>query len=395
MKKEIIYRLKKLQRITFTDIYLYDSLRNTIESFYETSRHFVNKDPHLVDALSKNALSAKSYLYSESEHIFFASFAINENKFIFIGPVADESLSFAQKHDFQKRHHLPFKEDLYVPVTDIQIFMDLVSLVYHIVISKEPDPALLRTNLNGNHSIEYERIHEKKQADDDEIYHHTYKEERMFSEAIKDGDLEKTLFYSEFLLPITGKLSNSSLNNLRNVAITGITIATRAAIEGGVNVSEAYRTSDIFINRFDRCTNLLELREQICQSNTEFVKLVQSAMHNRKYSTYVEQCKYYIENNFRHDISLPILAQELGISTSYLSHIFSQQESMTIRQYLVNTRILRAKNLLIYSNNSLLEICSYVGFSSQSYFSHVFKQKTGMTPAEYRNKYKTNELFRS
>ena len=63
-----------------------------------------------------------------------------------------------------------------------------------------------------------------------------------------------------------------------------------------------------------------------------------------------------------------------------------------MKEYLNQVRTERAKNLLKYSNSSLVEISDYVGFSSQSYFGSVFKRIAGMTPQQYRNRYHVKEF---
>ena len=57
---------------------------------------------------------------------------------------------------------------------------------------------------------------------------------------------------------------------------------------------------------------------------------------------------------------------------------------MTIGRYIQKEKIARAKNLLVYSDRSILEISEYLCFNSQSHFGKVFKKETGMTPRQYR-----------
>ena len=51
-----------------------------------------------------------------------------------------------------------------------------------------------------------------------------------------------------------------------------------------------------------------------------------------------------------------------------------------------------AKNLLIYSDYSFIDIANYLGFTSQSHLGARFKAATGMTLREYRNKYKKEDF---
>ena len=57
---------------------------------------------------------------------------------------------------------------------------------------------------------------------------------------------------------------------------------------------------------------------------------------------------------------------------------------MTIREFLIEVRLTKAKALLQNSNLSLAEISEIVGFNRQSYLGHVFKKHLGITPGSLR-----------
>ena len=54
--------------------------------------------------------------------------------------------------------------------------------------------------------------------------------------------------------------------------------------------------------------------------------------------------------------------------------------NVTIGAYIMQCKLEEAKSMLTYSNKSIAEISSYLGFSSQSYFQNVFKKYFGTTP---------------
>ena len=92
----------------------------------------------------------------------------------------------------------------------------------------------------------------------------------------------------------------------------------------------------------------------------------------------------YIQNNLERDISLDEVANNVYITSTYLSHLFSKCIGMTFSQYVVNARIEKSKNLLANTSKSVMDIALECGFNSQSYFSNVFKKVVHMTPKEYR-----------
>ena len=78
------------------------------------------------------------------------------------------------------------------------------------------------------------------------------------------------------------------------------------------------------------------------------------------------------------------IAREAGISRSLFQRRFRMETGMTIRDFLIEVRLARAKVLLQNSNLSLSEISEIVGFNRQSYLGHVFKKQLGITPGSLR-----------
>ena len=79
----------------------------------------------------------------------------------------------------------------------------------------------------------------------------------------------------------------------------------------------------------------------------------------------------YLSNSLHHDYN-------------HLSHLFSSVEGVTIEQYLINQKIEKAKELLVYDELSLTEISYRLGYSSLAHLSRQFKKITGMTPSAFK-----------
>ena len=93
--------------------------------------------------------------------------------------------------------------------------------------------------------------------------------------------------------------------------------------------------------------------------------------------------KKYIETNFDKEINLDFLAQSLFTSKFHLIRIFKKYYGVTPRQYLINKRIEKAKEIL-KSGISVSETCYTIGFESITSFSNLFKAKTGISPSVYK-----------
>jgi AraC-like DNA-binding protein len=79
-----------------------------------------------------------------------------------------------------------------------------------------------------------------------------------------------------------------------------------------------------------------------------------------------------------------ILISKMGLEYSYLSTLFSSVENMTIEHYMINLKIERVKELLVYDEKTLSEIAFDLGYSSVAHLSGQFKKVTGFTPSYFK-----------
>ena len=92
----------------------------------------------------------------------------------------------------------------------------------------------------------------------------------------------------------------------------------------------------------------------------------------------------YISSNYTESISLKSVAKYAGVSQSHLSRLFSERIEGGFKNYLNLLRTEKAKELLINTDKSILEVMLESGFSHQTTFNRVFKKNTNLTPNEYR-----------
>ena len=69
---------------------------------------------------------------------------------------------------------------------------------------------------------------------------------------------------------------------------------------------------------------------------------------------------------------------------AYLSSLFSEVEGTTIEKYIIQQKIERVKELLVYDELTLSEIADQMGYSNVAYLSNQFKKVTGLTPSYFR-----------
>ena len=104
-----------------------------------------------------------------------------------------------------------------------------------------------------------------------------------------------------------------------------------------------------------------------------------------KLNSWMETEKPYLNP----DISLEILAGEIGVNPRILSQIINETYKKNFKSYILEYRIRESMKILAdskHSNLTILEILYQVGFNSKSAFNNQFKLFTNLTPVEYRAK---------
>jgi AraC-like DNA-binding protein len=97
----------------------------------------------------------------------------------------------------------------------------------------------------------------------------------------------------------------------------------------------------------------------------------------------VVEMVHYSEENQHINFSA-VLSEKLNLNYNYLSNLFSKNLGITIEQFIINHKIERAKELLIYDELSLTEISYRLNYSSVAHLSNQFKKNTGVTPSHYK-----------
>ncbi len=103
-----------------------------------------------------------------------------------------------------------------------------------------------------------------------------------------------------------------------------------------------------------------------------------------KIKTIIINQVHYDKGDERYNLS-KLLSSELHKDYSYLSHLFSEVEGTTIEKYVINQKVEKVKELLVYNEVSLSEIAFQLGYSSVAHLSAQFKKVTGLTPTYFRN----------
>ncbi|MDY6062694.1 MAG: response regulator [Erysipelotrichaceae bacterium] len=104
---------------------------------------------------------------------------------------------------------------------------------------------------------------------------------------------------------------------------------------------------------------------------------------NSKHSNLIKAINY-INDNYMNDINITVTSEFLGVSESYLSHLFKSETNYTFLEFLTSVRLSKACLLLKNANIRVHEVANAVGYRDQRYFSYIFKKHLGITPNHYK-----------
>ena len=94
----------------------------------------------------------------------------------------------------------------------------------------------------------------------------------------------------------------------------------------------------------------------------------------------------FILSNYIMDINLDSLASSIGYSYHHFRKLFKTAYGIAPQQFIINTRVNKAKILLLESDELIENIAKRCGFNSSSQFTVTFKDKVGVTPKQFRER---------
>ena len=155
-------------------------------------------------------------------------------------------------------------------------------------------------------------------------------------------------------------------------------------LRGTFNIDEIQK----IIDKFD---NLKDSTEKI-EKEILFYEILTSLKNSSGNKSLPEQMRDYILDHCTENITLNQLCKVSFLSKNQTINIFRNTYKITPHQFLISTRLKKAQELIISTNESFKSICFKVGFSDYSNFYKSFCQEFGQSPNEFRDKISSNKL---
>lgn len=219
------------------------------------------------------------------------------------------------------------------------------------------------------------------------IIHSDFSLEYLLYKAIQAGDTATVNEAIDNYLKrgfVVGKLSDDALTQVRYWAVSCIAVAIHYAILGGLDETDAFNLSDIYIRKVGECTSMEECVSYLRVKAIELAQAVNESTVLKYDSKVISDCIHYINVHLHERLKVDTIAKHLGFSKDYLSSLFKKTTGITIHQYIIKKKLESAKLMLI-KDTPFNEICFSLGFCSESHFIECFKKEYGITPGKYKD----------
>lgn len=375
--------LKSLIQITHGEIRLIDKERD-IRRIGQTKEE---EDPFFTDEIFFNDVlerrpEASIDIFWEDDVYYARVRRKGIQGWILAGQVqtvvgAAPALKIAQKHKIQAASYR-------LPYCELKTFLEAMKLLLYEETGEKVCLSELYTKQQPE--PEQQKFFEKKRwMEKGGHLHNPYQHEQKKLGSIRAGNLKLLEECQNEVWPgEIGQLADNPLRQEKNLSIVVISIACRAAIDGGVAPQKAFSMSDVFISNIERMTQVLPIQAAVVEYEREFARAVEQVKHDSEHNRYVERAKEYVAEHIDESIRVVQIGEALGINENYLTGLFHKYEGITLQHYIRKEKVRQAKELLLYSSYSCSEIAALLCFSTQSHFSSAFKREVGMTPAKYR-----------
>ena len=379
---------------------VYEEGDGSLTAFFDNADESpLMQSDHLRRILREGAQGQTApFLWHDEQDCYYAAIRC-ERGFLLMGPMAHQRLNAAQRKQMYARYGIRSDSIRVLPVFTLPEIRNMILLTNTVIenASLENEELLQLNRIINRDEKQAKRemlrfVMKEEEENDDAAYRHSYHEEQLVLQAVREGRTEDAIRISESMDRDTGRLSDVDLRHRRNLAIVAITLCSRAAIEAGVPPTSAYRISGYYIQKCDEAHDPAHILHHRNRAIEELTGRVQEKLNKPQSVGYAEKARDYIRKHYREKIYLEDMAETIGLSPSYLSRMFKQETGGCLQDAINEERVFRAANLLLYSELSLSEIAVYVGFPNQSYMGKIFRKLKNVTPKTYRDTFRKQEV---
>jgi two-component system response regulator YesN len=230
--------------------------------------------------------------------------------------------------------------------------------------------------------------HEVKQTKENMIWYPLDLEKQLV-QAMKQGNAaDAEILIRQMMKTIASQ--PISIEQVEYICFDMINTVIKTSVEMNIPLMDADETVErMFSARFETFSELAQLMIDYCAQICHYLERLRES-RNRDL---LERLKNYVLEHYADPtISLETIADEFGFSASYVTRYFKHQTGQSLKHFIDEIRMEKAKELLIHSDKTLGEIVQTVGYVDPTNFIRKFKKIEGLTPIQYRTMLQSHSL---
>jgi len=217
----------------------------------------------------------------------------------------------------------------------------------------------------------------------DENFNYPFKLEKKLLEALSNGEetavIEKNKDIFKYFI-----CSRSEIGDIFYYYMQLLNSTVRCSFELGINVETVSHENNLY-KELLHCSDVSQVQQWFERIFISICRVIESRKGTKTYSM-VQDLEEYIKTNYEKDLSLTALAAQVHMSIAYMRKLFKEGTGKSIKQYINEVRLEKAKEFLKDPQYQISEVAERVGYDKIHAFIYFFKENTGMTPGDYRVK---------
>ena len=178
--------------------------------------------------------------------------------------------------------------------------------------------------------------------------------------------------------------ASTTLQHRKNLCYYSIAVFSEIAKQNGFPIMDCLRIVSSYYRTISNAQSIEIVDSATSRAAILFAQKVADLKIPQDTTPTLIDCLQFIRKNIYYAIHVTDVAEYAGYSTVHLERLFKKELGFTPSQYIMKVKLLEAKDLLIHSSKTIVEISNSLCFSSQSHFHRCFKKEFNKTPLQFK-----------
>jgi two-component system, response regulator YesN len=211
--------------------------------------------------------------------------------------------------------------------------------------------------------------------------------EAEITEKVKLGFVQDALRLLDDLEQEMLQQKSISLHHVRLISVQLVISLFRGAGQWAKEWEAVQRVNiSLYYTQINGMQTIAEMMLLVRQIISDLAVFIATRRESMRCQAVAEAVAYIEEHYAEQELSLQDVAKHVHMNPVYLSGLFKQEKNINFSDYLLQTKMRHAMELLRCDNMKTYEVAQRVGYSNPQYFSVCFKKYTGISPLEFKNK---------